>query len=342
VLFALVVLVCLAQAQNALSYINITSVPGMAPESMDYVSGRGYILGSLSFGGTYLANPTTGAVAVFFQQGVDMNHTSGVQYDTRGGRNRILLCSSILPPPFGPGGTAGGVVSIDVTGAPTQAAFYDTSNVGPAATFRFCNDMITDDAGTIYATDSLGSQVWKITPAGVVSQLIFDHRWDAASFALDGIEMTRDGNLIVSHISHSELWLVTTSAPITATQITVTGNYANSAPDGILFGPHGCLYTVGNNHVYRLASNSGWVNATVLESVPVTCVGATAIAWNADAGDYFVSCSHGFDGGPYAIERVTFSVVESDTLCLTATSSATSSGITSMLVLMIVMAVCFL
>jgi hypothetical protein len=263
-----------------------------------------------------------------------MNHTAGVQYDNRGGRNRVLLCSVVLPPPFGPGGVEGGVIAIDLSsGSPVLSNFYDTSAVGPAS-IRFCNDMITDDAGTIYATDSFGSQVWKITPAGVVSQLIHDARWDAASFALDGIEMTRDGKLIVSHISYSQLWLVTTTAPITATEVQVAGNYAGSAPDGIYFGPHGCLYTVGNNKVYRLASSNGWLNATVLETVTVTCLGPTAITWNADASAYYVSCAHGFDGGPYAIEKITFAAAETDELCHTGSSSATLSAMASMLTVM--------
>jgi len=336
-LFGLVVAVCLAYAQQ--NYINITTIPYLIPESMDYVSGTGYILGSLSYGGAYRVNTVSEAVTVFLQQGVNMNHTSGVQYDTRGGRNRILLCSVVLPPPFGPGGIEGGVISIDLSsGSPVLSAFYDTSAVGPSASFRFCNDMITDDAGTIYATDSFGSQVWKITPAGVVSQLIHDSRWDENNFALDGIEMTRDGNLVVSHISHSELWLVTTAAPITATQITVAGNYANSAPDGIYFGLHGCLYTVGNNKVYRLASSNGWLNATVLEEVTVTCLGPTAITWNADASAYYVSCAHGFDGGPYAIEKITFAAAETDVLCHTDGSSATMSAISSMLLVVTLIA----
>jgi len=325
-LLVLVGAVCFACAQQ--NYINITSIPYLIPESMDYVSGTGYILGSLNYGGAYKVNTVSEAVTVFLQQYPDMNHTSGVQHDTRGGRNRVLLCSVILPPPFGPGGTFGGVISIDLSsGTPTLAAFYDTSSVGPSG-IRFCNDMITDDAGVIYATDSFGSQVWKISATGVVSQLIHDSRWDEmGNFALDGIEMTRDGNLIVSHISHSELWLVTTTAPITATQVQVTGNYANSNPDGIYFGPHGCLYTVGNNKVYRLASSNGWLNATILETVTVTCLGPTAITWNTDAAAYYVSCAHGFDGGPYALEKITFATAESDALCFTSGSAAVHTSV---------------
>jgi hypothetical protein len=331
VLCALVALACIVSAQ--LSYINIT-IPYLLPESMDFVSGT-YILGSLGMGGAFSANPSTGAVQRYFFQGSEMNQTSGVQYDNKGGRNRILMCSVTLAN-GAPAGRAGGVVAIDLSsGSPTFQAFYDTSGVGPSVPNRFCNDIITDEAGNIYATDSFGSQIWKITN-GVVSQLIHDNRWDEANFALDGIEMTRDGKLIVSHLSHSELWLVTTTGTITATKINVLGNYATSNPDGIYFGPHGCLYTVGNNKVYRLASDSGWVNATVLETVTVTCFFPTAIVWNADAGAYFVSCVHGFDAGPYAIELIQFATAESDELCHTVTSSATSAGFTLLTVMMVI------
>jgi len=332
----LVLMMALPLVFGQLSYYNIT-MPFLVPESMDYVSGTGFILGSLGFGGSFKVNYNTGVLAAFFHQGINMNHTAGVQYDTRGGRNRVLLCAMALLPQPGPGGAAGGVISVDISsGTPTLAAFYDTSAVG-SNPVKFCNDIIATDDGTIYATDSFGSQVWKISSAGVASQFIHDSRWDITNnFGLDGIELTRQGNLIVSHISHSELWLVTTTAPITATQIVVAGGYANSAPDGIYFGPHGCLYTVGNNKVYRLTSTNGWLNATVLESVTVSCLGPTAIAWNADAGAYYVSCAHLFDSGPYAIEKITFSVAESDALC--NQSSAVSTGVTSVVLLMLVIA----
>jgi len=345
----LALFLCVAIATQP-DYINITSVPYLIPESMDYVSGRGFILGSLVYGGAYKIDPAAPNTVSVFISGSDMNHTAGVQYDTKGGRNRILLCSGILPPPSGPGGAFGGVVSVDLSGTnPTQAAFYETTLVGNYSSFKFCNDMIADNAGTIYATDSLGSQIWKITTAGVVSTLIHDSRWDCVGFCLDGIEMTPDGNLIASHITNSQLWLINLSAaPVTATQITVSGGYAGSAPDGIYFSSFGCLHTVGNNKVYRLASTDGWMTATVLETVTVTCLGPTAIAWDADASSYYVSCAHGFDGGPYAIERITFAAQESASLChtsagaLTGTSAGALTAVSLLMVLVTVsMAILF-
>jgi len=333
-------LLCVASAQ--LSNITI-NVPYLLPESMDFVSGQGYILGSLYYGGCEKVDPNSGNLTnPFLRQGANMNHTSGVQYDTKGGRNRLLLCSVTLPPSAGgPGGVVGGIVSIDLSGGtPTLANFYDTSAVGSGSD-RFCNDIIADAAGNIYATDSFGSQVWKITPTGTVSTLIHDARWDDVNFALDGIEMTTDGNLIVSHISHSELWLVTTAAPITATKIQVSGDYTGSSPDGILFGQHGCLYTVGNNKVYRLGSDNNWVNATVVDTVTVNCLGPTAIAWNSDANAYYVSCAHGFDAGPYTIERIAFATPETDQLCRLdsgGTSAGSIAGVSSVLMLELVLA----
>jgi len=116
----------------------------------------------------------------------------------------------------------------------------------------------------------------------------------------------------------------------------VSGNYASSSPDGIYFGQFGCLYTVGNNKVYRLASDSGWVNATVLETVSVGCVGPTAIAWDTAVSSFYVSCAHGFDGGPYAIEMITFAAEESALLC--HTSSAISFGVSSLVLMLMLSA----
>jgi len=300
----------------------------------------------LGIGGSFQVDPSSGNSSVFFNSGTNMNHTAGVQHDTRGGRNRLLLCSvGALPPPFGPGGTAGGVINLDLTGAsPSLAAFYDTSAFGTGSV-RFCNDIIADDAGNIYATDSFGSQVWKITPGGVVSTFIHDSRWDEpTNFALDGIELTPNGNLIVSHISHSELWLVTTAAPVTATQIVVTGNSVAMNPDGIYFGPHGCLYTVGNGHVFRLVSSNNWLNATVLETVTVNCPTPTAITYESDASAYYVSCANNFGAGPYYLERINFVTAETDALCnpsSTTSGAATSVASALMVAVLVVLALLF-
>jgi len=324
----------LATFAAILDHIDLTT-PFLIPESMDYVQGRGYIIGSVGLGGTWSVSDSTGTVAAFVNT-LTMNHTFGIEHDKRSGRNRLLVCVgpdiSRALNPNAPFQSAVAVIDLNVA-TPTLTTFYDLSAVGPVGAPRMCNDIVSDAVGNIYATDSFGAQVWKITPAGAITTFISNPEWVGSTglaFGTDGIEYTKDGNLIVGHISDSQanstLWLVTTGVSPTSTLINITGGPV-FAPDGIYFGPSGCLYVVGGTKVHRLASTDNWVNAQVLESVAVSCTTPTAVAYNSEAGKYFVSCSNMFNAPPYVIEVVTFTTPETTAMC----SSAILSGVASFL-----------
>jgi len=227
-----------------------------------------------------------------------------------------------------------GVAVISLSGTPAQTAFYDLSAVGPPNSIRVCNDLVADNAGNIYATDSTGQQVWKITPSGVVSTHASSSFWNgydpnnpSLPFGTDGIEITSSGDLIVGHLSstpeNSTIWKVPTSGAITVTKINVLDGDITGA-DGIYFGPAGCLYVVGHNHVYRLKSTDNWANAHVLETVAITCINPTAISHNTNDGFYYVSCANDFMNPPATIERVNFAANETVSMCSTASGVVAS------------------
>jgi len=330
----LIVLLCVVCSYGQLAYINLTA-PYLIPESMDFDSNFGYIIGSVGLGNTRTVNPATGAVSVLVSN-PEMPATFGIQVDKRAGRHRLLVCSGIYPP----NATAifqAGVAVIDLTsGTPTQTNFYDLTNVGPAGYGRLCNDLIADDAGNIYATDSFGYQVWKITTAGAISSYASNVAWKGtmtSPFGTDGIELTAEGNLIVGHLSDSvslsTLWLVPTTGTVTTTQITISGGNVLGA-DGVYFGPSGCLYVVGAGKINRLKSTDGWQTATVLESAVSPCNTPTAVAYN--GANLYVSCANNFGVIPAAIARVSFTVPETASLCGTsgvASSSSTTPSTTA-------------
>jgi len=303
-------------AQN--QYINLTTI---VPESMDYDSAFGYITGSVFTGNTWKVDPVSGVVTSLAMS-PNMTSTFGIQVDTRGGRHRLLVCSGVFPVT-----SVAGVAVIDLTQSPArQTAYYDLSRVGNPAALRLCNDLVSDNAGNIYATDSMGGQVFKISTTGVVSSYVVNPGWlpTSSMFGTDGIELTPDGNLIVGHIANyandSTMWLVTVANTPTYVQMTITGG-AVTGVDGIYMGPLGCLYIAGAGFVKRLISTDGWRTATILESVASPCTTPTAVAFNSVAGQYFVSCANNFGqtGGPAAIASLPFTT-ETATMCTSSSS----------------------
>jgi hypothetical protein len=335
-----------------LSNIVITAPNYLIPEGMDFDASFGYITGSIGLGDTRTVNSLTGVVALLAASAniTYPRSTFGVEVDKKNGRNRLLVCVANSPlalDPLLP--FQSGVASISLSGTPAQTHFHDVSAVGPVGNSRVCNDLVADIAGNIYATDSLGEQVWKITPQGVVSTHASSPFWNGydpnnpnVPFGTDGIEITPSGDLIVGHLSstaeNSTIWKVPTSGTINVTQIHVHGGAITGA-DGIYFGPKGCLYVVGNNKVYRLMSNDSWANANVLETVTVTCPTPTAIAYNTNDGFYYVSCVNGFDAQPYTIERVTFAATETEFMCAGSATGVVASWLMMVVCLLVLAAV---
>jgi hypothetical protein len=311
----------------------------LIPEGMDFDASVGYIIGSLGLGNTYKVgvNEVAGNSPSFVSStNMTMRSTFGIEVDKKNGRNRVLVCVANSPvATFNPAAPfQSGVAVISLSGTPAQTAFHDLSAVGPANTVRFCNDLVADNAGNIYATDSTGEQVWKISTSGVVTTHASSQFWNGYDpnnpglpFGTDGIEITSSGDLIVGHISstaaNSTIWKVPTSGAITVTKINVLDGDITGA-DGIYFGPAGCLYVVGQGHVYRLKSNDNWANAHVLETVNIVCLNPTAISRNTNDGFYYVSCANDFMNPPATIERVNFAANETVSMCSTASGVVVS------------------
>jgi len=336
-LFVLALVCTLAVAD--LSSISLTT-SYLIPEGMDFDASVGYIIGSIGYGNTNKVNVNEmGGQSPAFVTSSNMSRsTFGIEVDKKNGRNRVLVCVANSPvATFNPAlPFQSGVAVISLSGTPIQTAFYDLSAVGPAGRVRFCNDLVADTAGNIYATDSTGEQVWKISTSGVVTTHASSTFWSgfdphaapgSPPFGTDGIEITPGGDLIVGHLSttpeNSTIWKVPTSGAITVAKINVLDGVITGA-DGIYFGIKGCLYVVGNNHVYRLMSNDNWANAHVLETSAITCSTPTAISRNTNDGNYYVSCANGFGDQPYTIERVTFVAAETESLCSTASAVVAS------------------
>jgi len=205
----------------------------------------------------------------------------------------------------------------------------DLTPYGPAGQSRFANDLTIDAQGNAYLTDSMGSQIWQVTPEGIASTFVNDSRFDldpTVGFGLNGIEYHPKGYLLVGKMGTSvsaALFKVGIQDRI-VNQVKLRGDI--SGADGIIFKPNNSniLYVVGDTYVYEVESTDDWSSATVTKTtVPSTCITPTTATFV--GSQLFVNCGNQFGVGPYSIERVDFS------------SSSSSGSIDTALILYIVL-----
>ena len=111
------------------------------------------------------------------------------------------------------------------------------------------NDLVFDQAGNLYITDSFQATIWRVPPGGGVPQIWFqDVRLATTSFGVNGIRLSPDRTRVFFTVS-SDLEgrafvysLPLVAAPSSA-DLTVFHEYTGGdIPDGIAFGQSGLLY----------------------------------------------------------------------------------------------------
>jgi sugar lactone lactonase YvrE len=153
------------------------------------------------------------------------------------------------------------------SGALVHATNLAAVHPGP----QFINDVVTDGAGTIYATNSADGVIYRIAPDGTGSVLIEDAALAPPApgeFGTNGIAYHPHGYLIVS--KGAQLLKVPLDDPSKLQPIAV--DQPLNAIDGLLLlDDGGTLVVVSNNlsgqpypeAVYRLRSTDGWGSASV-------------------------------------------------------------------------------
>lgn len=138
-----------------------------------------------------------------------------------------------------------GVVRISVNGKQEQYStpFPDLPFNGPPIP----NDLVFDDAGNLYVTDSFQATIWRVPPGGGTPQIWFqDPRLATPSFGPNGIRIDPTGTVLyftmTEDMDHRSLVYRVPLANPTAATLEEFYDYAGDVPDGIAFGQTGLLY----------------------------------------------------------------------------------------------------
>mmetsp|Transcript_19289 Transcript_19289/g.26983 ORF Transcript_19289/g.26983 Transcript_19289/m.26983 type:complete len:173 (-) Transcript_19289:20-538(-) len=146
--------------------ITITS-SNLYPEGIEWTEELNFLVSSTSFGTVYKVNDQ-GGLTPFVTNSVLVGSV-GLHVDG----DRLLIANTDVTKAFAGNnvGFLGGLVIADLaTGNVTNS--WDFSGVGNTAYPQMINDLVADSNGNIYATDSLRSQIIKVSTAGVVSQFL--------------------------------------------------------------------------------------------------------------------------------------------------------------------------
>ncbi|MEO1449447.1 MAG: hypothetical protein AAFV07_07940 [Bacteroidota bacterium] len=141
---------------------------------------------------------------------------------------------------------------------------------------HLANDLILDDVGNVYVSDSFDSTIYKIDVSGQVSVLVSDGAFSPQpmNFGLNGIVWHPDGYLIAAKYDEGKLFRIPLEAPAAFQEIKIS-NGAIPAIDGILLTDNQTLAVASNNlgpfphenAVYELTSTDNWANASITQTI---------------------------------------------------------------------------
>lgn len=269
------------------------------PEGIEYDRDIGFLVSSLTEG-TINKVDDEGNIHPFVQS-EDLISTVGLHIDH--GRNWLLACNlnrSALRD--GANTVPASLIVVDLNNG---EIIRNVNLTGDAP--RFLNDVVTDEEGNAYVTESLSGQVFKVTPAGEVSVFAFSPDWapqNGAPVGINGIEYLPSGYLIVGVTPTGHLFKVPLESPQNYTQVAM--EQVTAGADGLTFRPDGHLMVVGNGNVYDVKSTDDWDSAVLVQRYvtgypnPTTCAIRDAQAY----------VSHAYFSDPqrqvYEIEMVQF------------------------------------
>jgi len=150
-----------------------------------------------------------------------------------------------------------------------EVARYDLSTL--LAGGHLLNDLVMDDAGNIYVTDSFSPAIYRITPGGEMTIFATDPLFETApgTFGLNGIAFNSDGFLLVAHSTNQTLLRVSIADPSDVSVVTVDQSIGGG--DGIRM-HDGNLFYLNNsfagddNLLHQLSSTDGFATATVSDT----------------------------------------------------------------------------
>lgn len=189
-------------------------------------------------------------------------------------KNRLLVCNTdagfSLKSDASTTGQLAEIIAYDLT---TGAKLKTINLAGLYQGGQFLNDLVLDDNGNIYVTNSFSPVIYKIDENDVPSVFVSDSIFDvpAGAFGLNGIAYHSNGYLIVGKSLGGILYKIPLNNPSSVQEITL--DVPVNSLDGILL-TDDALMLVSNNFtgapfdeaVYKIVSSDDWASGNVIKT----------------------------------------------------------------------------
>lgn len=274
ILFRCAVVCFLGVFNVAMADIISFEKPALYPEGVEYDSKDKRFLVTSMREGTIGEVRKDGSYKDFIK---DSNFVSAVGIRIDQQRDRLLVCNSdpgasVHTKKENQGKLAGlGVFKLS-TGKLIK--YIDLAAVGGEGG-HFCNDIILDDKGNAYISDSFSPILYKVDSNNKASLFFRHKRFVGDGFNLNGL-VYKDGYLLVAKYNEGILFKIPVANPDKFTQVKIKQTMPGA--DGLLWLPDGGLVVIANmntNKVFKLVSKDNWVSAKVVKSVDTGPVFAT-------------------------------------------------------------------
>jgi hypothetical protein len=275
-------------------------------------------------------DPATGEATLFADLTDIAAGTTTLDIHLDVARSRLLVSMTKFPGGFvgaraAEGQTQAQIVSmnLDAAGKPTGVNdVFDLSAVTATeamGVISFANDLVNDDAGNVYVTDTTAGQLFKLDYAtGTATVLSADEQFTANGAGLNGIAYHSSGYLLAVTFGNSDadsfkLFKITLAGVVT--EVVLTKNIDLAGLDGVILADNGDLVTNSALQVVVLRSGDKWATATVV-NVRDLAVGAMTTLALVDAGRVWAVNAHVFDmiNSPVGDTRTVFEFEQFDEL----------------------------
>lgn len=190
--------------------------------------------------------------------------------------NRLLVCNSdagisLKSDPS----TIGQLAEVIVYDLTTGAKIKTINLNGLYQGGNFLNDLVQDNNGNMYVTDSFSPVIYKIDTNDVPSVFVThpDFQAPQGAFGLNGIVFHPDNYLIVGNSFGGLLYKVPLSDPNNIQDVTLSAS-VNSL-DGLLLSDNNTLILVSNNFtgapfdeaIYKIETTNNWTSGNITNTV---------------------------------------------------------------------------
>ncbi|MCP5500462.1 MAG: hypothetical protein H7A25_11200 [Leptospiraceae bacterium] len=145
----------------------------------------------------------------------------------------------------------------------TKISYVDLAALNPKDV-QFCNDMVIDDKGNIYVSNSFAPVIYKVNLEYKPEILLRNEKFSGEGFNLNGLVYHNNGYIIIAKYNEGSLFKIPVDKPDTFTEVKLPQKLIGA--DGLLWMEEGKLLVIANsgtNKVFLLSSTDDWTSAKI-------------------------------------------------------------------------------